>query len=281
MSLEGMLATGLPMNRKERFFTGTVLPMIICADDFAHFDRFTALIEGYRPQPLDWHPATTNVQLFTEYSLVESIIGPARARFPAPPSTKDTPDVMILIGGKAGTLIALEAKMYHRPTAADLATQMDAQAKICEYLRTELGLARVHHLALVPQSLADELGPQPFQVLSWEHVLHAFASARGEDYFTGVLRIALESYDELASAGSMASFGANNQGYMTGAEIVRLHAAGAGPAVMGRNRGLGGPVVAEDLATGRWRSQRYETRAEGPPPNRNWFWVREFCARLV
>jgi hypothetical protein len=269
------------MNRKERFFTGTVLPMIICADDFTHFDRFTALIEGYRarPQPLDWHPATTNVQLFTEYSLVESIHGPARARFPDPPKPKDTPDVMILIAGEASALIAVEAKMYHRPTAADLQEQMRAQAKILDYLRAVLGIKHVHHLALVPQALADEHGSHPFQVLTWEHLLHTFSSARGEDYFTAVLRIALESYDELAAAGSMSNFGANNQGYMTGAEIARLRAAGAGPAVMGRNRGLDGPVVAEDLATGRWRTQRYETRAEGPPQNRNWFSVEEFCAR--
>ena len=39
---------GLPFNRKERYFTGTVLPFIVASDGFAHFDRFLRMcgVEG-------------------------------------------------------------------------------------------------------------------------------------------------------------------------------------------------------------------------------------------
>lgn len=33
----------MPMNRKERYFTGTVLPMLIADNGFAHLHRFLAL----------------------------------------------------------------------------------------------------------------------------------------------------------------------------------------------------------------------------------------------
>ena len=132
--------------------------------------------------------------------------------------------------------------------------------------------------AHLPAALARRVGPFGWPVITWEQLHDACASGRAEDHWLALLRIALERYDELVSRGSMASFGANNEAYMTGAGILRLHRAGRAPAVMGRKRGLRGPVLASDIATGRWRDQRYETRSLGPPPNRNWFTVGEFVA---
>ena len=34
MTLEELMKSELPLNRKERFFTGTVSPMIVCRDNF-------------------------------------------------------------------------------------------------------------------------------------------------------------------------------------------------------------------------------------------------------
>ena len=47
MSVARLADTGLPFNRKERYFTGTVLPMLVCAHDFAHFGRLTELDLGF------------------------------------------------------------------------------------------------------------------------------------------------------------------------------------------------------------------------------------------
>jgi hypothetical protein len=42
--LLGTMPHGLPVNRRERFYTGTVFPALVCADDFAHFHRFLTLL---------------------------------------------------------------------------------------------------------------------------------------------------------------------------------------------------------------------------------------------
>jgi hypothetical protein len=77
VSIAHLADSGLPFNRKERFFTGTVLPMLVCTDGFAHFGRLTELV-GLGRIDVDPHPDSTNVQFFTEYSFVESVIGDAR-----------------------------------------------------------------------------------------------------------------------------------------------------------------------------------------------------------
>ncbi|MCC6556300.1 MAG: hypothetical protein IT372_25345 [Polyangiaceae bacterium] len=61
MSIAHLADTGLPFNRKERFFTGTVLPMLVCADDFAHFGRLTDLV-GLGRIDVDARPASLGAQ---------------------------------------------------------------------------------------------------------------------------------------------------------------------------------------------------------------------------
>ena len=67
---------------------------------------------------------------------------------------------------------------------------------------------------------------------------------------------------------------------MTGAEL--LVASGRGEDFfIGRGGGLHGPALAEDIASGGWRRQKYETNREATePPNRNWFRLSEWV-RLV
>ncbi|XXT25320.1 hypothetical protein WME94_27705 [Sorangium sp. So ce429] len=87
MSIAHLADTGLPFNRKERYFTGTVLPMLVCADNFARFGRLTELV-GLDQVDVDARPTSADVQFFTEYSFVESVVGEAKARFPGAPVKK-------------------------------------------------------------------------------------------------------------------------------------------------------------------------------------------------
>ena len=64
MSLKNLMNTELPLNRKERFYTGTVFPMIVCRDNFKYFDVFTSLIPGYEKEIIDTNPETANIQFF-------------------------------------------------------------------------------------------------------------------------------------------------------------------------------------------------------------------------
>lgn len=76
-------------------------------------------------------------------------------------------------------------------------------------------------------------------------------------------------------------WGRNNvSGYMTGDELPAADRRGE-RFLVGRGGGTNGSRLESDVQSGTWRSQRYETdRTSSLPPNRNWFWLREF-GRLV
>ena len=184
MSLAHLADTGLPFNRKERFFTGTVLPMLVCAGDFAHFGRFTELL-GLGRIEVDARPASANVQFFTEYGFAESGFGDAAvARFPDAPARKDTPDVLIYVAGPRRALIAIEAKMFDRPSARELDEQLGAQAALVRYIagRLDVEAARVAHVALLPAALAGAVGALAVPTVTWEQVMAAYADVAPAQY---------------------------------------------------------------------------------------------------
>ncbi len=285
MSLSGLMQTGLPLNRKERYFTGTVLPMIVCAAGFKDLHILASLM-GCKLPPVEPDPAKTNIQFFTEYSLVESIYGAkTKARFPSPPKTKDTPDVIILVKGEERTiLLALEAKMYHQPQAHALVTQMKAQKIQLDYLREHLHLDEVYHAALLPAAYARKIQEQilsqeqyAFPVVSWEDILDGYRPVRGEaDYFLGMLDLALKSWAELASV--PLAYGQNAEATHTGAEILSLFSTDPSIVIMGRAGGLHGPLLTQDVAADTWRQQTYEVSSASDPPNSNWFRVEDFMS---
>ena len=280
MSVAKLADIGLPFNRKERYFTGTVLPMLVCADNFVHFGRLTELV-GLGRIEVDARPTSTNVQFFTEYSFAESVVGEAKARFPGAPTRKDTPDVLIFIGGPRLALIAIEAKMYDRPTTAELNEQLAAQASIVRYIAGRLGVeaANIAHVALLPAALASELSTLMVATVTWERLLEAYADV-APPYFLEVLRFALARYKELASPRSCLTFGANAEMKLTGTEIYEHHRAGSlSRPWMGRKGGLNGPDLTKDITSGAWRSQSYECSSK-LVQNPNWFAVAEFVARL-
>ena len=279
MSIAHLADSGLPFNRKERFFTGTVLPMLVCTDGFAHFGRLTELV-GLGRIDVDPHPDSTNVQFFTEYSFVESVIGDAKTRFSDPPTRKDTPDVMIYVAGPRRVLVAIEAKMYGRPTTVELNEQLAAQAALLRYLagRLDVDAAHTAHVALLPAPLASELGALLVPTLTWERLMATYADV-APPYFLGVLRVALARYAQLVSPS--ASWGANAEMKLTGAEIYERHLTGSlTTAWMGRKGGVEGAEITKDISSGTWRSQRYECSSK-PVPNPNWFTVSEFVGKLA
>lgn len=54
----------LPLNRKEKFYTATVLPQIICSDNFRNFRLFLDLIPNMQPKLVVLPDATANNILF-------------------------------------------------------------------------------------------------------------------------------------------------------------------------------------------------------------------------
>jgi len=294
MSLEELLDSALPLNRKERYFTGTVFPMIVAVDGFQDLHLLAELIPGCTLPPIDSDPRTTNIQFFTEYSLVESIYGArTKKRFPKPPNSKDTPDIMILVRAEQTQLLAFEAKMYDRPAASALAGQIAAQRIQLNYLQQRLSLDAIHHVALLPAgyagTIAEQLsesflgaasGTDTFPIVLWEDILERYRSVRGEsDYFLGMLAAALERWEELAARAS--AYRANAERLLSGAEIIELAEAGDPTVrIVGRQGGLFGKKLAGDISSGKWRYREYEVSSAPEPPsgNPNWFTVEEFVA---
>ncbi len=76
------------------------------------------------------------------------------------------------------------------------------------------------------------------------------------------------------------SFGENRDGLLTGEAIQRGQQDGSLPfTFMGRQGGLHGTALAQDVADGSWRTSKYEVRYE-PLVARNWFAISDFVIRL-
>jgi hypothetical protein len=277
--LEDGGAEGLPINRKERFYTGTVLPMIVASDGFAHLHRFLALC-GLQVVPFDRHALNgdPDIEFFTEYNFAESrFTDHDRDRFQDAPTDADTPDVVIV---GPDWLVAVEAKMFHNPPAGGLNEQMRRQRVLVDYWTAQLKVPadRVAHVLLLPSKLP--ITGVNHVLVTWEQVLEAYQVV-GPRYWVSMLQTAISRYEELRSQGT-ASFGANADGHMTGAAILEAHSLGELEyAYMGRNFGLEGSDLRRDLSTGKWRTQRYEVRFEPLPENPNWFAIADFIAKTA
>ena len=280
MSLREMLLTDLPMNRKERFFTGTVFPMIVCKDNFKHIPILFSLLDGVKVSTVVSDVTEANIQFFTEYSLIESAVGDARKRFKHLPKTKDTPDIVLLIKGTTKVLIAFEAKMYDVPSVQDMNRQMTAQRGILSSINESISIDAVHHYALLPEKLAKQAEGLQFPVLTWEALHKAYEPVCRGDYFFEMLGIALEKYDELVS--SRAGYGQNCEEKIAGQQIYASFKDGTlNKTSMGRDGGLRGDQLKQDVVTEKWRVFRYETSSKPSSElNRNWFAMADFV-RLV
>lgn len=277
MSLRALMNTKLPMNRKERFFTGTVFPMIVCRDDFKHVGRFLSLVDGYDPQPLDVTPEHTNIQFFTEYGLKESIFGASKLRFPTEPESRDTPDIIMLITGDRTVLIALEAKMFLKPNRTALYTQMAGQQYALNSVRESLGVDEMYLAALVPKQWHDALGDDfAFPVITWNKLYDEYKPLFPDDYFLEMLKIALDNFPNLVSI-----YSANSEGSMIGDLIYEQFIGGSlDMIIMGRSGGLDGELLKDDLASGRWKEQLYQVSPVETPPNKNWFSIAKFVEQI-
>jgi hypothetical protein len=278
MSLKEMLSAELPLNRKERFFTGTVFPMIVCKENFRHLHLLLSLL-GVSPTPAIISTADKeNFLFFTEYSLVESALGMTKQRFKNLPHTKDTPDIVILIKAETKILVALEAKMYNGTTVSGLNQQMLAQQKILESIQESLSVDKVYHYALLSEKLAKKVEHGlAYPVLTWEAIYKEYEPVCKNDYFFDMLRISLDIYDDLVSSTSI-SFGRNSEEKLSGQQIYERFKQGTLDKVsIGRSGGKYGGKLKEDITTGKWHTFVYETSSKKPVDlNRNWFWIEDF-----
>jgi hypothetical protein len=274
-SLTWLLDHTLPLNRKERYYTGTVLPGIVSVDDMTYLHRLTGLM-GFPDVDVSGDPDDCGLVFFTEYGLAESVFGLARDRFEQLPTDRDTPDVVFLTTQPTPVLFALEAKLYDRPSGFDLRVQLDRQASLLADLATRLAnwldvpTVPVAHFALLPDPQAGvDLGGA-YPVLTWRQ-LHAAYADVAPAYWLAILDEALTRYDDLVTR-----FKPNDDARLTGADIIAAHQAGTLIyAAMGRAGGLTGSQIRTDIDSGAWHDVQYQV-AKVHPGNRNWFTITDF-----
>lgn len=273
----------IPINRKERFYTATVLPQLICSDNFNNLKLFFELIPNF-PTGIQINPNVdnNNILFLTEYSLKEALVEDHfKKLYSGDYKTKETPDVVILITEPKYYLILVEAKMYSSSSAAELNEQMNRQRWIVDAFKAALNVDErdVYHVGLVPKQLiTNKNSVQNYHIIYWEEIINKYENIMSNNYFFNVLKIAINKFDDLTSKnnGSIQSFRQNNEGMLTGEQIVELHTGGE-KFWIGRNLGLYGILLAKDKETGGWIQNKYEVNFSSEyPPNRNWFSSSDF-----
>ena len=276
--LAGLFDNRLPINRKERYYTGTVLPMIVASDGFAHLNCFLELCKVSSDVVVDADPASCNIEFFTEYGFKESLKGGAEERFSVPPD-KSTPDLVIYIESDTSLLLSVEAKLFDRTSTYILQRQLQKQAELlsfmCDGIKTR---TLVHQVALLPDKMgiAGPIGDVP--VVTWEQVACTFRDV-APDYWIAVLDEALRRYEDLVSR----SAGRNYDAMITGQEIYMRHNEGDNTYTwMGREGGLHGPKIQDDLeleAEG-WMKRKYKVRHKPLTNKHNWFAIADFVKKV-
>ena len=197
MSVDELFArtTTLPLNRKEKFYTATVLPGIICADGMRTFFKLL----GREDVIPDLRPDTANIQIFTEYDLHDAVRGDSAStwRDLLDKLSGDTPDVMILVDASKPLLICIEAKFFTDPSVQSLRAQMTRQKiSVIDPICSKIG-CEVLHVALVTKSLSDELKHTQKHkvedvVLGWHEITKAYCSDERAAYWVALLQYALK-----------------------------------------------------------------------------------------
>lgn len=282
MSLSSLFKERLPINRKEVYYTATVLPCIVCADGFAHIHRLWQLL-GIEAPHVNTTTESANIQFLTEYNAKQSIyIDLDRERYPVEVVSGETPDVLILINGPTPLIVSIEAKMYDTVSTGDLLDQLRLQReKVLEPLASGIPEVRLVQVALLPAEMritAEAI--QPARLLHWEQIVKEFVDVTSASYFCGVLDLALKHYEDLRNVKLV--FHANMEAMMTGEDILKGHDDGTLVfRTMGRKGGSTGSGLVQDLVSGGWRQRRYELSSrESPLANGNWFAIRDFVDRV-
>jgi hypothetical protein len=277
VGLEALLKQ-FPLNRKERFYTGTVFPALVGADDFAHLGRFLECV-GLDPLKVSGDPVDTRLLFFTEYGFKESLKGAIADHFDDP-AGRDTPDIVLCLapdGDDPGLLVGIEAKMFHRPSRAELEGQLAVQRELLTGMAANLCVPEPTLVALLPEQLKNHLGPLSDSIvtLTWETLADTYRDV-GPHYWLAMLDAALDRYDELVSSSVR-----NDHHRMPGLEILEAaHDETFEFRFIGRQGGKGKRQFDEDFATdGRWRGRVYQLRTTELLGNRNWFEIEAFLDR--
>jgi len=271
--LTDTLKHALPINRKERFYTGTVLPSLLFHGGLSNLYSFLRQIRGF-PDEVKQENTKDAFLFYTEYNLKESA-GKRNVGTEIFTATRDTPDVVIQILQPVTAFVIVEAKMFAKLTQNRFDRQMKAQKNaIIDVLTQTYQGCYAFHIALLPNKLGFQDTSDDYQILNWEFFLDNKGLNLQGNYFIDYLKYALKNYDKLVSkAGGKAS---TIQAQKSGMSIY-LDYKEDKIYWVGRFGGIA--TIEDDVRTGAWRNKLYGINIEEPRDGRegNWVTSKEFA----
>ena len=188
--------------RTERYFTATLLPLVLFHDNFGGLRSFVKLVAEKATTEFDRegveHPwgapdygDFNDVEVITEFHIKRdvalalkhgSLIAPVEALLPpeeeaGAPERLDAPDLVIIAGKE---IIVCEAKFFGKFKGAALNKQLRSQRDQVRYLFQVRELRAFRHIAIVPQAL-DDIDCDA--VLTWEEIANLSGRVLGEKHY--------------------------------------------------------------------------------------------------
>lgn len=264
----------LPINRKERFYTGTVLPSLLFHGGLSNLYSFLHQIKGF-PSSVNENNTKDNFLFYTEYNLKESA-GSRSVGAKIYTVTRDTPDLVIQILKPERIFIVIEAKMFSKVTHSEFNSQMRAQkSAVIDILQILYRNSKIFHVALLPQKLGlNKTSDDAYEIVFWEYFLNNGDLRLEDNYFLNYLRFALENYKELVSEHT--GRGSTIQDLKQGCEIFKD---GKANRIYWVGRGGGRKSIENDVRNNLWENKLYGINAEKPKDGRlgNWITCKEFA----
>lgn len=266
--LEHFLAMQLPLNRKEQFFTATVLPALLFHRGLDNLYAFLHLLDGF-PCEVDATTSGDGFLFFTEYNLKQSG-GEKSVGKQIEVKSNQTPDVVILIMRPRTLLIVIEGKMFQRVSQRELARQMKDQSDVViEALTTQSPVPpeQVFHVALLPKPLGLS-STADYQVINWEVFLDNTRFDVADNYFYNFLKYALAHYGHLVAASSDKASTVERE--LSGRQILEEFQRFTSFWV-GRQGGEG--EIIEDIKENSWGRRKYSVNSEKPKKGQPGNWI--------
>jgi len=193
--------------RSERYFTATLLPVLLFHNDLQGVEQFVNLVEekatgqhdqtGIQRSKRATEYDFKDVEVITEFHIARDLkakgleLEPMAASEDGERERRDAPDLVIIAGHG---LVVCEGKFFSNFNWPDLKNQLTSQrGQISHLLRHRPQIRAYRHVAILPENPAIDIGADA--VLTWDDIRVLAEKLVGpEHYVTARLRNAVKRY---------------------------------------------------------------------------------------
>lgn len=179
--------------RTEKYFTATLLPLLLFHNNMEGLRKFCALLDGVQPEQSQYkYNDFEDYQILSEFHIARDLqhAGLIDSISFNKDEHRDAPDLVIIA---VKEIIAIEAKFFGRFNLKSLSNQISSQKKQIEKLLPYLNAKNHRHVAVIPEKMDGLLDVNA--IFTWKEMADLSASVMGVDaYVTKRLQRAVERY---------------------------------------------------------------------------------------